>query len=176
MTGFDPDADAVAAGAGARTAGRLDFGGNDLHRPDAVAVAGAEVGEHLAAGLGALSGIADDLDDVLVDYLRGTRLSCRLSFQNCCFHKRFFGVNGAREVPLIAREGIRGVIMELGVGGGVQPGPLSARWLRLLAISRKAMGFSARGKGCSQGRHSRRAATVASSSHDAGARKGPLNS
>ena len=85
-------ADAVAAGSGARPAGRLYFRGDDLDRPDAVAVAGTEVGKHLAAGLCTFSGIADDFYDVLIDYLRGTRLSCRFSFQNCCFHKRFYGV------------------------------------------------------------------------------------
>ena len=59
----DADADAARAGDAARRG--LDFRGDDLGGPDAVAHAGGDAAERLAAALRALAGVADDLDDVL---------------------------------------------------------------------------------------------------------------
>ena len=58
------EADAVAGGAGHAAGGRADFGGDDLHGPDAVAGARGDGAEALAATLRAFAGVADHLDDV----------------------------------------------------------------------------------------------------------------
>ncbi len=71
------DADADAAGARHAARRRLDLGRNDLHGPDAVAAARGDAGERLAAALRAFAGIADHLDDVLGEVLRGFRGSGR---------------------------------------------------------------------------------------------------
>ena len=66
------EADAVAGGAGDAAGRRADFGGDDLHRPYAVARARGDRAQALAAALRAFAGIADHLDDVLRE--RGHRL------------------------------------------------------------------------------------------------------
>jgi hypothetical protein len=71
-------ADADAAGAGHAARRRLDLGGDDLHRPDAVAAARGDGGQRLAAALRALAGIADHLDDVL------GQVACRLGAGDVC--------------------------------------------------------------------------------------------
>jgi hypothetical protein len=55
-----------AWGALSRTRRRLDFSRDDLHGPDTVAHLAADEAEELAAFLRALTGVADDLDDVLI--------------------------------------------------------------------------------------------------------------
>ena len=63
---FGADADAVSAGPFDAARGGLDFGRNDFDRPDAVAFAGGDGGEGLAAFLRPFSGIADYFDDMFV--------------------------------------------------------------------------------------------------------------
>ena len=64
VTGADPDA--VAAGSLDAACRGLDFGWNDFDRPDAVALAGGDCGERLAAFLRPFSRIADDFDNMFV--------------------------------------------------------------------------------------------------------------
>jgi hypothetical protein len=68
-----PQADADAAGALALSRRRLDLGRDDFDRPDAVTHLAADQAEDLPAFLRALAGIADDLDDMLVDFSRALR-------------------------------------------------------------------------------------------------------
>jgi hypothetical protein len=65
-----PNSDPVAAGAGDAAWRWLDFGRDDLHGPDPVAHFGGDTGEGLATLLGALSGVADNLDDVFAQLYR----------------------------------------------------------------------------------------------------------
>ena len=66
--GTNPDP--VTTGAGDAAWRWLDFGRDDLHGPDPVAHFGGDAGEGLAALLGALSRVADNLDDVLAQLQR----------------------------------------------------------------------------------------------------------
>ena len=62
--------DAVTAGTGDAARRWLDFGRDNFHRPDPIARFGGDAGEGLAALLRALSGIADNLDDVFAQLHR----------------------------------------------------------------------------------------------------------
>src|SRR5271166_12931 len=67
---FRPEAYAVPASARPRAARRLDLRRNNLNGPEAVSVPCAQVGEHLAASLRTFPRITNDLNDVLVYFLR----------------------------------------------------------------------------------------------------------
>jgi hypothetical protein len=57
----------VAAGSGDAPRGGLDFGRDDLHGPNTVPHPRRDRAEGLAASLRALAGVADDLDDMLLE-------------------------------------------------------------------------------------------------------------
>jgi hypothetical protein len=69
--GARPDADAIAARPFRGSRRRLDLGGDDLHRPDAVAHLGRHRAEDLAALLCAFAGIGDDFERVLRETQNG---------------------------------------------------------------------------------------------------------
>ncbi len=81
-----PNANADSGGPGDAARRRLDLGRDNLDRPDAVAAAGGDRAQRLAAALRTLARVADHLDDVLgqdLGALRAGQAGSDGAFDDC---------------------------------------------------------------------------------------------